>query len=305
MGNVAVFGSLNLDIVAYLDTVPAVGETVSSRSVSTGLGGKGANQAVAASRLGAKVDLICALGEDAFASRLKALLEPENLNLHCLEKAGVESGLALIDILPGGDNIIRINAGANGRLTLADVTDNSEILKQADILLLQNEIPLEISLEAARIARAGGAYVIMDPAPAPDCVWDADILSCFDVITPNETETEKLLGHRPADLGEAMEAARALCAMGPERALVTMGAGGIAWSDGKDAFSQATPDVNAIDTVAAGDCFNGGLAASLAAGRNMADAVKFAAHTAAIAVTRKGASSAAPYLEEVRSSLGE
>ena len=232
------------------------------------------------------------------------MLSPENLNLHYIQKADAESGLALIDILPGGDNIIRINAGANGRLTLADVASNSEILKQADILLLQNEIPFEISLAAARTARRGGARVIMDPAPAPDRIWDADILSCFDVITPNETEAEKLLGDRPRDLGEAMEAARALCALGSDTAMITMGAGGIAWFDGKDAFSQATPDVIAIDTVAAGDCFNGGLAASLAAGQSMAEAVKFAAHTAAIAVTRKGASSAAPYLDEVRSSLG-
>ena len=305
MNKVVVLGSLNLDIVACLEAVPAVGETVKSKAVTTGLGGKGANQAVAASRLGASVDLICAIGQDDFASRLRDLLAPEKLALHYREKPGVESGLALIDLLPGGDNIIRLNGGANDRLTLADVTAKSDILKDADILLLQNEIPLAVSLEAARVARAGGALVIMDPAPAPRERWGADILSGFDIITPNETETKKLLGSRPLDLTAAVDAATALCAAGARSAIITMGDKGVAWSDGKQSDSLVCPDVEAVDTVAAGDCFNGGLAAGLASGKSLVDAINFATHTAAIAVTRTGASGSAPYLEEVLSSLSQ
>ena len=168
MTSVTVVGSINIDLTSYLDRWPKIGETISVRETVTSLGGKGANQAVAAARLGASVNFIGAVGRDGFGAEAAAALRPEGVAILLEEMTNTATGLAFIDVDPDGQNIIRLSAGANGRLSPENVSKYADILRKSRVLLLQNEIGLETSLAAARIAREAGALVIMDPAPAPD-----------------------------------------------------------------------------------------------------------------------------------------
>lgn len=304
MNTIAVFGSVNIDLTAYLHGIPKVGETVSARNLVVGLGGKGTNQCCAAARLGADAHLIGRVGEDEFARRLIVLLEEFDLTAHLERSPNSDTGIALIDVLPDGNNIIRIIGGANDDLSPTDAETSATIIQSADVLLLQHETPLEASLTAARIARTAGTKIIMDPAPAPSEAWDTDTLSAFDILTPNATETGIFLGDIPASLAEAAAAAQGLCENGAKTAIVTMGELGLSWSDGQTTGQLPAPKISAVDTVAAGDCFNGGLAVALSHNRPWLDALKFAQNCAALSTTRTGASVSAPTLAEVRSMTG-
>ncbi len=303
------FGSVNVDIAAYAPTLPRPGETVHAERYAIGLGGKGANQAAAAARLagplGLRVAMAGRVGADAFAALTRARLAAFGVGLdHLRQDDDHPTGIALIGVDARGENAITVAAGANGAVGQADVDALAPLLRQARILLLQLETPLGPSLAAARLARAGGAVVILDPAPAPaaglpDAAW-----SLVDFITPNETETERLVGLRPDGPDSAAVAARRLQAHGVRGAIVKLGAGGVVWrQDGEGGHVPPFP-VAAIDSVAAGDCFNGGLAVALARGDRVADAVRFAAACGALATTRPGAAEAAPGLDAVRALLG-
>jgi ribokinase len=300
---ITVFGSANLDIVAYLDEPPIVGETIQARAVSLGLGGKGANQAVAVSKLGARTTLIGAVGNDAFGEQIKVTLGGYPIDLRVRQAEEHTTGLALIDIYHSGDNVIRLSGGANLTISPSDAVHNSDILSRTDVLLLQNEVPLQASLEAARLTRSNGGWVIMDPAPAPVPAWGREVISSFDIFTPNATETGLLLGHIPTSLAEGELAAVELTQHGLATAVVKLGSIGVAWCHEGQVGRMEALKVDAIDTVGAGDCFNAGLAVGLCMSSDFEAAVRFASCCAAISVTRNGAAIAAPNIEEVMSLL--
>lgn len=298
---VLVFGSVNVDITVYAPRLPAPGETLHAQRYAIGLGGKGANQAAAAARLGAPVALFGRTGCDEMGAQARALLDGYGIDLSGLgSDDGAGTGIAQITVgAADGQNMIAIVGGANMRLGPADVERAAARLADARVLLLQLETPLQASLELAARARAAGVTVVLDPAPAPEGGLDPAVLKAVDIITPNETETAALLGRRPATREDGIAAARDLVARGCRIAIVKLGGNGVAYAGrGREGFVPAFP-VTVVDTVAAGDCFNGGLAVALARGDALPDAVRFAAACGAVAVTRPGAAAAAPTLAEV------
>lgn len=300
----AVCGSVNVDIVGYVDHLPRPGETLHARRTGTGLGGKGANQAAAIAKLGAPVVLIGRTGDDAFGGLARQKLAGFGVGLEHLEiDSFAATGTAMIEIDAAGENTIVVAGGANMTFVPSDLAPAREALAAAPVLLLQLEIPLPVVLTAATTARAGGARVILDPAPAPSGGLPDGALVAADLVTPNETETELLVGLRPTNAAEAAEAAERLIGRGVGGAIIKLGAHGV-YFRGPDGEGFIPPfKVTAIDSVAAGDSFNGGLAVALASGRTLGEAVRFAAACGALATTRQGASEAAPTLAEVEALL--
>lgn len=303
---ITVVGSINVDLTSYLDRWPEVGETVAAVSTRTSLGGKGANQAVAAARLGSQVTMIGAVGKDSFGDAAVADIRAAGVELRVAELRDRSSGMAFIDVGPDGGNIIRLSQGANAVIDAKMIERHSDALRQSTVVLLQNEVPLSASLAAARIAHKAGGLVIMDPAPAPVPFWNESILKAFDIITPNTHETNLILGTRPTTLDEARVAAQALCQKVRRGAIVTMGRLGVAWCIDGEAGQMTAPNVSAIDTVAAGDCFNGAFAHGIAALETFDKAIVTAMDSAAFATTQRGASTSAPFkhqLENFRKKL--
>lgn len=297
---ITVFGSINIDLTAYAPYLPKPGETLHGQGYKIGLGGKGANQAVAAQRLGADTSLIGAVGQDAFAQTALDQLAGYGLTTDRVMRLDrSDTGIAVIAVDAQAENTIIVIGGANMAVTANDVSIHNDRLDQTDILMLQLETPLEPAMAAAARVRARGGRVILDPAPAPSHGLPETIWSHIDLITPNETETEILTGIRPVDEDSARRAARALRDKGVTAAIVKLGAKGVFYQDGEDeGFVHPFP-VDSIDTVAAGDCFNGGLAYALDQGQHLGTAVRFAAACGALSTTKQGAAAAAPRLDEV------
>jgi ribokinase len=286
---VAVVGSINCDVIVYVARLPRPGETLVASACRLGLGGKGANQAVAARRLGSAVSLIGRVGDDAFGQAVLGELHRFALDttLVALDRDGA-TGMAMIHVGADGENAIAILAGGNGALGKAELEKGRAAIQGARVLLLQLEVPLATSLAAAALVRAAGGLAILDPAPAPAGGLGGEVLAAIDILTPNETETAALTGALPRSADDGIAAARALRARG----VAFSGPSG-------EGFQPAFP-VAAIDSVAAGDCFNGALAHLLARGSSsLADAVRFAAAAGALSTTRMGAADAAPSLIEV------
>jgi ribokinase len=301
---VAVFGSINMDITAYLERLPAPGETLHGRSYKLGLGGKGANQAVAARRLGSDVHFIARLGADDFAEAAARELSSYGVatDLILRDHDGA-TGIAIINVGEGGQNTISLIGGSNLRMDQSDVARGRDHLAAARVLLLQLEVPLAAGLAAAAIVRAGGGIVVLDPAPAPKGGLSPDVLAAVDVVTPNEVEAGLILGWQPASLDDGLKAARDLRARGVATAIVKLGARGLAVASAGGEGLVPSFKVEAIDTVAAGDTFNGSLAHALEQGMDLMAAARFAAASAAISVTRRGAAAAAPNKAEVEAFL--
>lgn len=304
MSRVTVVGSINIDLTSYLDRWPHVGETVMTKKTLISLGGKGANQAVAVSRMGAKSALVGAIGHDAFGHDVSQRLKDHNVSLHLSKQTGCSTGMAFIDVGPEGGNLIRISSGANGTLTSQIIDAHSKTISNSNVVLLQNEIPFEASLAAAKIARASGAIVVMDPAPTPVPFWSLDALAAFDILTPNSHEAHFITGREPRSLREALEAAQKLSEICAKGGIVTMGSMGVAWFiDGQGGIVEA-PKVKAIDTVAAGDCFNGAFAASLASGNPIDASIRVAVEAASLTTTRRGAADSIPTFDEMKLLMG-
>ncbi|RPE63325.1 ribokinase [Pacificibacter maritimus] len=298
MSKVVVVGSINIDFTVRLPHWPAIGETIFGSDAATSVGGKGANQAVAVARLGGNVHFVAAVGEDSFADMATTACHQNNVSAAFLEADG-PTGLAFIDIGPNGDNIIRLSPGANAKLTDEFIDRRSSVFTDAKVVLLQNEISLCASIAAAKAGRAAGATVIMDPAPAAVPTWGVEEFKHFDLITPNSTEAGALLGQAPQTLAEGQRAAMALKDRLGVDAIVTMGEKGVAWCIKGESGQAPCPRVDAIDTVAAGDCFNGALATAISQGKPQFDAIKFALKAAALATTRHGAIDSLPYLNDL------
>ncbi|MFV0244592.1 MAG: ribokinase [Qingshengfaniella sp.] len=302
---VAVFGSVNLDLTVYVQALPRPGQTIHADRQVIGLGGKGANQAVAAQKLSATpVRLIAATGADAFGQTLRTALAENGIALdHVAVFDDVPSGNALIHVDARSQNVITVTGGAN--MAWPDAGPGAEGFAGVGVALFQLETPLVATLAAMRAARAAGATVILDPAPIPRRDL-TDVLAEADVATPNETEAEALVGIRPEDPAAAIAAARALVTRGPRLAIVKMGARGLAYATVQGETGIVPPfAVTAVDTVAAGDSFNGALAVALDEGLPVPQALRFAAAAGALATTRFGASAAAPSRAEVERLIGD
>ena len=301
---IAVFGSINMDVTAYMERLPKPGETLQGREYKLGLGGKGANQAVAARKLGSDVRFICRLGADDFAKPAERELGSYGVDLALVAKDPQgATGIAIINVGEGGENYISLIGGSNLAMDESDVERGRAALETADVLLLQLEVPLDACLKAAAIVRARGGIVILDPAPAPKGGISDDVLKAVDIITPNETEAGLILGWQPQSLEDGLKAAKELRARGVGIAVVKLGAKGLAVAaPGVETILPAFK-VTAIDTVAAGDSFNGGLAHALEQGKPITEALRYAAACGALSTTKKGASAAAPTRQEVEAFL--
>ena len=301
---ICVFGSINMDVTAYMERLPKPGETLHGRDYKLGLGGKGANQAVAARKLGSDVRFICRLGHDDFSEPARRELASYGIDLGLVRQdPDGATGIAIINVGEGGENCISLIGGSNLAMDEGDVDRARPALEAADVLLLQLEVPLAASLAAAAIVRAHGGTVVLDPAPAPKGGLSAEVLSAVDIITPNETEAGLILGWRPGGLEEGLKAARELRSRGAATAVVKLGAKGLAAASEGLEITLPAFKVEAIDTVAAGDSFNGGLAHALGQGKPLAEALRFASACAALSTTRRGASAAAPAPAEVEAFL--
>lgn len=298
------FGSINIDVTARAARLPRPGETVHGESYAVMLGGKGSNQAAAAGRLaagsGIQVALAGRIGQDSFGAQARRELERFGVDLAPLrEDAAQATGIALIGIDGSGENCITVVGGANMAVDETDVDAASDWLERATVLLLQLEVPQQAVLAAARKARAAGAVVVLDPAPAPehgllDALWHE-----IDILTPNESETFQLTGLRPDTVEDAAKAADVLLARGVKAVLVKMGSRGVFWHNGTQSGHSTPFRIEPVDTVAAGDCFNAGLAFALAQGKPFPEAVRIASACGALATTRHGAADAAPKWEAV------
>ncbi|MDU2941161.1 MAG: ribokinase [Enterobacteriaceae bacterium] len=297
-GHLVVLGSINADHILNLNAFPAPGETVTGNQYQVAFGGKGANQAVAAGRSGASIAFIACTGDDDTGERIRKQLVSDNIDVEPVSTiAGESTGVALIFVNGEGENVIGIHAGANAALSPALVEAQQERIAQASALLMQLESPIESVLAAAKIAHQHQTVVALNPAPArelPD-----ELLTLVDIITPNETEAEKLTGIAIKNDDDAAKAAQALHNKGIKTVIITLGSRGV-WAsvEGK---GQRVPGfkVEAVDTIAAGDTFNGALITALLEEKPLADAIRFAHAAAAIAVTRKGAQPSVPWRDEI------
>ncbi|WP_248927047.1 ribokinase [Paenibacillus hamazuiensis] len=297
MKQIVIIGSINMDVINRVKKHPVPGETIKSFSTAYMPGGKGANQAVAAARSGARVAMAGAVGSDAFASELVASLRASGVDTGFVLRKEGTSGLAFITVDESGENNIILAEGANGALTpedLAPVWERPELLA----ILLQNEIPWETNREAMHKAKERGVRVIFNPAPAMSL--PADMLPYIGTLVLNQSEAEQVTGLRAERPDEAERAAEQLIASGVGEVIITLGAEGSLYMNkqGERIFTPAFR-VQAVDTTAAGDTFIGAFAASLAAGKAVRDALVFASAAAALTVTRKGAQESIPDADEI------
>lgn len=293
-----VLGSINVDHIMNIAQFPAPGETVIGKQYQTAFGGKGANQAVACGRSGADITFIACVGDDAIGAEILAQLKHDRIHTAAISVIPeTTTGVAMIFVNGEGENVIGISAGANAALTPECFSPYQMIVAQSDALLMQLESPLETVITAAEIAKKNQTKVILNPAPArelPD-----SLLRLVDVITPNETEAEKLTGISVSDETGAAQAAQALHDKGIEQVLITLGSRGVWLSINGEGRCIPGFKVNAVDTIAAGDTFNGAYVTALLEGKPADDAVRFAHAAAAISVTRRGAQPSVPWRKEI------
>lgn len=295
---ILVVGSSNTDMVIKAAHLPRPGETILGGTFFMNPGGKGANQAVAIARLGGPVTFICKTGSDIFGHQSQQLFEEEGINTsYVFSDSGNPSGVALITVDEKAENCIVVASGANANLLPSDLEKAEEAIERADLVLMQLEVPMETVCFVADIAWQKGKKVILNPAPAHPL--PVDLLRHLYLITPNETEAEMITGVKITDESSAAEAARALSGMGVQHVIITLGSkGALIYSNGKAEMVPALK-VEAVDTTAAGDVFNGALTVALSEGRSLKEAARFACKALAISVTRVGAQSSAPYRNEV------
>ena len=295
-----IIGSINTDMVAMTKNLPAPGETVMGGEFMMTAGGKGANQAVSAARLGGEVTMVGRLGEDIFGDQSIERLKHEDINCDFIGRDSIAaSGVALISVDDKGENHIVVAPGANNQLDKSKVKTALDSMPDNAIILLQLEIPLETVAHIIETIRGSSRRVILDPAPAPSTALPDNFLNGLYLITPNETEATKLSGIEVQDDRSAEAAARKLLATGVNNVAITMGAKGVVLVQQDGVKFIKSPKVTAIDSTAAGDCFNGALAVSIANDLSLEQSVERACRAASISVTRKGAQDSMPSMSEV------
>ncbi|MBO0424224.1 ribokinase [Enterococcus plantarum] len=296
MNKVIVLGSINMDMVMETDRLPKVGETLLGQSIDYYVGGKGANQAVAAARVGAKVSLIGKIGDDTFGSKVYKHLEQEKIDVSGVtSEKNIFTGVASIFKLKE-DNAIVVLPGAN--MLLQDIETNlTENVKSDDILLTQLEIPIETVQKGLSLAKAKGAVTILNPAPYDEKV--IDMLPVVDIITPNETEFEGLLGYSITDEGQFEKEMLNWSRTHKTQLIVTRGRDGISYTTENEVITIPAKEVTVVDTTGAGDTFNGILAACLAKEMTVSEAIQLAGKGATLSVTKLGAQTGMPTLEDI------
>jgi len=285
-------------MVIRIEHLPRPGETVTGGTFFMNPGGKGANQAVSAARLGGKVTFICKTGNDIFGSQAKQLFEKEGIDIsYMFSDLEYPSGVALITVDSEAENCIAVASGSNANLLPGDLSTVRDAVEKAEIILMQLEIPFETVKYVTEIARKSDKKVILNPAPAQPLV--RELLQSLYLITPNETEAEMISGIKITDNDSLKACARAIYDMGVQSVIITLGSQGAFLYN--DTYNEHIPGdkVKAVDTTAAGDIFNGALAVALSEGRDLIEAVRFANKAAAVSVTRIGAQASAPYRNEV------
>lgn len=298
MGKIVVVGSSNTDLVIKTERIPEPGETVLGGRFMMAPGGKGANQAVAAQRLGADVTFVACVGDDLFGKDAVEGYRKEGMNIsHVSVKEGVPSGVASIFVDAAAENVIVVAPGANSELGREEIDAAETEISQADFVLMQLETPMETVEYAAAKAYAAGTKTVLNPAPAAKL--SDSLLEKLWLITPNRTEAQLLTGLPVTNEAEAGAAAEALAAKGVKNVVITLGSkGAYILSEGFRGTVPANP-VKAVDTTAAGDTFNGALCVALSEGRTLEQACSFAAKASAIAVTRMGAQPSIPFRREI------
>lgn len=304
---ILVLGSLNMDFVVHASRMPAAGESLSASSFQTALGGKGANQAVAAHRLGASVTLVGQVGADPSGDQLLQALAREGIDVAHVQRDDLTStGAAFIVIEPTGQNRILVVPGANLTYTTQALELVQPLLASADMLVLQLEMSPEVVQRAVEMANASHVPVLLNPGPVPPGPLPRELLSKLRWITPNETEAEVLTGQPVVDVASARDAVMVLRRLGAESAVITLGdQGAVGIGADGEVFHAPSHPVTAEDTVAAGDTFTGGLAVRLCEGATLREAMSFATAAAAICVTRPGALASVPLRSEVEARLAE
>lgn len=306
MKNILVVGSSNTDLIIKVPEIPRPGETLLGGQFQTFPGGKGANQAVAAARAGGEVVFIAAVGDDAYGSEAIRGYKEDKINTEDIKVCkGVPSGIAMITVSHKGENAITVASGANGELNPADLEEAEEAFVETDYMLVQLETPLETVRKAVELCAEFDTRVILNPAPAAEL--SDEILGKVDIITPNETEAEKLTGTKVENESSAILAADALHKNGIGTVIITMGSQGAFLSDTASGIKKMIPgfSVKAVDTTAAGDVFNGQLAVGLAEGLGLEEAILLAHSAAALSVQKLGAQSSIPRREETNSFLND
>ncbi len=302
--NIVVVGSSNTDMIIKVSQLPAPGETVLGGQFIRAAGGKGANQAVAAARAGGKVTFVARVGDDMFGTSAIDGFKSDGINVdHVVKDAEAPSGVAQIMVADDGENCIAVASGANSNLSPQDIDLAHNAIGKADILLTQLETPIPTIIRAVELAKSFDKKVILNPAPAhplPD-----DLLRNISVITPNETEAALLTGVNVTNEESAARAALILIRKGVESVIITMGSKGAYVHHDNEGYLVPGFEVDAVDTTAAGDTFNGALAVRLSQGEHFRDAVIFANAAAALSVTRVGAQPSVPILSEVNTFLNE
>jgi ribokinase len=295
---VLVVGSANMDLVVRCERFPHPGETIFGSAFAMFPGGKGANQAVCCAKLGGVVDFLGRMGKDMFCERLSASMKRDGVCLdHLVIDSSEPTGTALITVDSTGQNEILVVSGSNMKLSPEDILAHRTVFADAAVVLVQLEIPIETVMQAAMLARENSALVVLNPAPA--CPLPENLFPMVDFITPNETEAELLTGIPVRDPDSAEQAARALLKRGVQNVIVTMGASGCLLVTPQQKRLFPAQRVQAVDTTAAGDAFNGSLAYALARQRTPEEAIPFANKVAAHSVTKLGAQSSMPTKKEL------
>ena len=304
-GRIVVVGSINVDLVVRVATLPRPGETVLGGRFASVHGGKGANQAVAAARAGGHTTFVARVGDDSMGRSAINAFQAEGIETDFITVTPeCPTGVALILVDAAGENSIAVAGGANDRLSTDDIERARPAIEAADVVLLQLEVPLEAVAHAVSIARAAGTRVILNPAPARPL--PATLLAGVEILTPNETEAESLAARGSDTVPSATDVegtANTLLGLGPRAVVVTLGPAGALVAVGQALTRVPAFPVEPHDTVAAGDVFNGCLAVMLAEGRDLVAATRIAAAAAAISVTREGAQASAPHRDEIEAFL--
>ncbi|TWT56390.1 ribokinase [Allorhodopirellula solitaria] len=299
---IVVLGSINMDLVVRCAELPIAGQTVLAESSTEFCGGKGANQAVAATAAGGSVSMIGAVGSDAFAGRLLGNLSQHNVSCDAVEqRRGQSSGLAVISVDQRGQNAIMVVSGANASVTRDDVMASKDLIERSDVILVQLEIPMDAVLAGIDIAKKAGVRVVLDPAPAPR-EFPSQLLA-VDLLCPNESEAAVLTGQPVESVADARRAAAQLQQMGAEHVAITLGDQGTLLHRSGESHLIAAFSVNAVDTTAAGDAFAGALATRWSQTDDLYEAVRFANAAGALAASQHGAQASMADGEAIESLL--
>ena len=299
MGKIIVAGSSNIDMTAYVKTLPRPGETIGNGRFLQANGGKGANQAVAAARLGGDVVFLTCVGDDMQGRMLKEVFASDGIHTEYMKfSATSPTGTALIFVADDGENCIAVAPGANGELLPEDIDAAADAFSGASWLLLQLEVPLKTVFHAVDVAYEKGIKVILNPAPISGTI-PQEVLRKLWLITPNETEAEKLTGIKIDSEEDAYRASQALLAQGVQNVIVTLGSTGSVICNASSREFVPARKVEAVDTVGAGDVYNGALVTALSEGKSLPEAALFATLASSIAVTRPGAQTGVPHRPEV------